>query len=185
MAQVLGTVISVSLDTAVKKKDGGTYKGWELVYKSDDGDVRTIAKPVTGLNYNQALKKGLSEIQAGDQFTLEQEKNTAGFYDVKTITKGWSAGSPSLPSAPQQQASPAASNSYQARDFETKEERTVRQRLIVRQSSLSSAVAVLTVGAKTVDKEAVKALAEEFTDFVFEQKRGQAGIDSLESDIPY
>lgn len=185
MATVLGTVISVSAETDVKKNGGGTYKGWELIYKSDGGDVRTIAKPVQGLRFNAGLKAILGELQPGDEFTLEQEKNAQGFFDVKTIVKGWSAGAPSLPSAPQQTKSAPASNAYQARDFESKEERTTRQRLIVRQSSLSAAVAILTVGSKTVDKEVVKALAEELTDFVFETKRGSAGIQDMEDDIPY
>ena len=39
---VIGTVISVNLDTPVKKKDGGTYPGWRLVYQDVDGEVKTI-----------------------------------------------------------------------------------------------------------------------------------------------
>lgn len=184
MATVLGTVISVSLETSVKKKDGGSYKGWELVYKSDDGDVRTIAKPVTGLTYNQPLKKALSELSPGDQFTLEQEKNAGGFNDVKTISKGWAEGQPSLPSAASaSKASSGSSNSYQARDFETKEERTIKQRLIVRQSSLSNAVDILTVGNKTVNKEDVKVLAQELADWVFEVDAGPK--PDYDDDIPH
>lgn len=183
--QVLGTVISVSAETDVKKNGGGTYKGWELVYKSDGGDVRTIAKPVQGLRFNQGLKTMLGELQVGDQFTLEQEKNAQGFYDVKSIVKGWSAGSPSLPSAPTQKSTASAPSPYQARDFETKEERTLRQRLIVRQSSLTAATAVLTVGAKTVDKEAVKALAEEFYEWVFQAPNPMQAIAEMADDVPY
>lgn len=165
MATVLGTVISVSLETDVKKNGGGSYKGWELVYKSKDGQVQTIAKPVQGLKFNAPLRNQLAELSGGDQFTLEQEKNAAGFNDVKSITKGWNE----MAQAPQQsQAKPAAGGSYAPRDFEGKEERQARQRLIVRQSSLTAAVGILTVGAKAVDKEAVKALAEELTAWVFE-----------------
>ncbi len=184
--QVLGTVISVAVETDVKKNGGGSYKGWELIYKSDGGDVRTIAKPIQGLRFNAPLKKVLEELAGGDQFTLVQEKNDAGFYDVKSITKGWAEGTPSLPASPSQTKGSATSgNAYAARDYEGKEERTARQRLIVRQSSLSAAVAILTVGAKAVDKEAVKALADELTDFVFEQKRGTEAIAELAEDVPY
>lgn len=181
---MLGTVISVSLETSVKKKDGGSYKGWELVYKSDDGDVRTIAKPVTGLTYNQPLKKALSELSAGDQFTLEQEKNAGGFNDVKSIRKGWAEGQPPLPSAASaSKASSAPSNSYQARDFETKEERTIKQRLIVRQSSLSTAVDILSVGAKVLKKEDVLGLAETLFDWVYETKASDE--KAYDEDVPY
>lgn len=165
MAQVLGTVISVSLETDVKKNGGGTYKGWELVYKTKDNQVQTIAKPVQSLKFNAPLRNQLAELVGGDQFTLEQEKNAAGFNEVKSVVKGWSE----MAQAPQQPQKAAAGGTYAPRDFEGKEERQARQRLIVRQSSLTAAVGVLSVGAKSVDKEAVKDLAEEFTDWVFEE----------------
>lgn len=182
--QVLGTVISIGVDVAVKKKDGGSYQGWELIYKSDGGDVRTIAKPIQGLRFNAPLKKALETLSAGDQFTLEQEKNAGGFYDVKNITKGWSEGSPQIAS-PAARPAPTSAGNYQASSYPTADERKATQRYIVRQSSLAQAVATLTVGAKSVDKEAVKALAEEYADFVFETKRGMDAIADLQDDVPY
>jgi hypothetical protein len=179
MSQVLGTVISVSLETDVKKQAGGTYKGWELVYKTKDGQVQTIAKPVQGLKFNAALRQQLSELASGDQFTLEQEKNAAGFNDVKSITKGWAEGV-SAPTAPQ--SAGAKTGNYAPRDYEGKEEREARQRLIVRQSSLTAAVNILSVGAKAVDKDLVKALANELTDFVFE--KGSQPSSVYETDVP-
>ena len=183
--QVLGTVISISLETQVKKQAGGSYAGWELVYKSSDGDVRTIAKPVQGLKFNAALRNQLGDLAQGDQFTLEQEKNAAGFYDVKAVTKGWSDGvqAPTASKEVAGKASAPSSNNYASRDFEGKEERQARQRLIVRQSSLSAAVAISTVGAKTVDKEAVKKLANELTNWVFE-KDYTGDIQDIEDDFP-
>lgn len=180
MAKVLGTAISVSLETDVAKNGGGTYKGWELVYKANTGEVRTIAKPVQGLTFNPALKGQLQVLQAGEKFTLEQEKEGA-FLVVKSVVKGWDDGAVQAPSVPPK--GQGQTNTYQARDYESKEERTARQRLIVRQSSLTAALSTLTPGAKTVDKEAVKALAEEYFDWVFES--GETGIQNMEDDIPY
>lgn len=180
MATVLGTVISVAVDTDVKKNGGGSYKGWELIYKSDGGDVRTIAKPIQGLRFNAPLKAQLEGLVAGEQFTLEQEKNAGGFYDVKSITKGWVEGQPSLPtSSGGKPAGADKSTAYAGRDFESKDERTARQRLIVRQSSLSAAVSILTVGAKSVDKEQVKSLANELTAFVFDEVKPTTKPDDL------
>lgn len=180
MATVLGTVISVAVDTDVKKNGGGSYKGWELIYKSDGGDVRTIAKPIQGLRFNAPLKAQLEGLVAGEQFTLEQEKNAGGFYDVKSIIKGWTEGQPSLPSnTSTSKVSGSTSNTYSGRDFESKDERTQRQRLIVRQSSLSAAVSILTVGAKSVDKEQVKSLANELTAFVFDEVKPTTKPDDL------
>ena len=52
MAQFSGTVVSIALETDVKKNGGGSYKGWELVYRATDNEIRTVAKPVTSLTLN-------------------------------------------------------------------------------------------------------------------------------------
>jgi hypothetical protein len=194
MATVQGVVISVSLETDVKKQGGGTYKGWELVYKTLEGEVRTIAKPVQGLRFNAALKSALGSLSAGDEFTLTQEKNAQGFNDVKSIEKGFVHGiSEPAPTGTSSNSGSTrntgtTSNSYAARDFETKVERAERQRLIVRQSSLAQAIAVKSVGAKgAIQVEDVLGLAELFADWVFTNPTdGQVDpMAGLEDDIPY
>jgi hypothetical protein len=66
-------------------------------------------------------------------------------------------------------------------NYETPEERAQRQVLIVRQSSLSSAVAMLTAGAKTPPKvEDVLALASRLEGFVFGIKDpGPTGFNDI------
>src|SRR5690606_20290363 len=91
---------------------------------------------------------------------------------------------PSAPRGTQTKAT-AAGNSYVARDFESKEERTIKQRLIVRQSSVAQAVAILSVGAKSVNVDDVKKLAEDLTAFVYEKKVDSGSVEDLEDDIPY
>jgi hypothetical protein len=191
--QVQGVVISVSLETDVKKNGGGTYKGWELVYKGTDGDVRTEAKPVTGLRYNAALKKGLESLAQGDEFTLVKEKNAqTGFYDVKSIEKGFSNVDPQ-PEAQAGRSAPVKSSSpnttYQQRDFESKDERTAKQLFIIRQSSISAAIGTLSVGAKTApSSKDVLSLAAEYVDFVYgmnARDRAEQAVIDIESDVPY
>ncbi len=54
--------------------------------------------------------------------------------------------------------------------YETPEERAVKQRLIVRQSSLSNAIEVLTTGAKAPPNLAdIAALADSFVEYVYEK----------------
>ncbi|MBT9145723.1 MAG: hypothetical protein DDT42_01599 [candidate division WS2 bacterium] len=183
--QVQGTIISLSLETEVKKNGGGSYKGWELVYKSSDGEVRTIAKPVQGLKFNASLKTQLESFLVGDKFTLEQEKNPAGFYDVKSIVQGWSGGEVSAPVSTSAQTQKVSGGTpYQSSSYPTKEERAQTQRYIIRQSSLTNAVATLSVGSKSLNPKDVLVLAEQYVDFIFEQLRGQEGIDALQDDIP-
>ena len=115
-----------------------------------------------------------------DEFTLEQEKNAAGFYDIKSIVKGFSE--VSLQANAAQGAPNGGQKSPQAvSNYETRDERNARQRLIVRQSSLAQAVDVLTA-AKIYDTIVIKGLAEDFTDWVFE--KGMVGLQNMESDIP-
>ena len=71
-------------------------------------------------------------------------------------------------------------------NYETKEERAARQELIVRQSSLSNAVAILSVGAKTLAKNDVLDLATDLSNWVFNKTTGDSKVDfdSFEDDIP-
>ena len=176
MATVQGTVITVTLETDVAKNGGGTYKGWELVYKTPQGEVRSIAKPIQGLRFNAPLKVQLEELAAGDEFTLEQEKNENGFNTVTSVVKGFSNTASPSQAAPAGKATP-----YQPRPkdtYETAEERAVKQRLIVRQSSLTTAIALLPKPTKAD----VLDLAEELTDWVYE--KGEVGLQNMDSDIP-
>lgn len=183
MATLVGTVVAIGIDVPVKKQGGGTYQGWELVYKSDGGEIRTIAKPMTGLRFNRALADNLAELAVGDVFTLTQEKNAQGFNDVKTIVKGKAE-----VDIPTQQA-PRNSGTTTARPtgtYETPEERAIKQRLIVRQSSLSAAIEILKEDKKTpLNLENATALADSLTAWVYESGNATANqIPDLGDDIP-
>ena len=183
MAQIVGTVISVGVNVPVKKQGGGTYQGSELVYKSADGEVRSIAKPVTGLRFNKALEAALGELNAGDVFTLTQEKNQAGYNDVKSIEKGDVRGATTSVA----NHTPAPSGSAQTnRTFESADERALRQRLIVRQSSLTAAIEILKNGDKKtpLNLDNVTALANDLMLWVYESGNAQ-GTDEFKDDIPF
>lgn len=183
MAQVVGTVISVGINVPVKKQGGGTYQGWELVYKSDGGDVRSIAKPVTSLKFNRALENALGSLSAGDVFTLTQEKNQAGFNDVKSIEKGDTRASGSFPSV---NSSPTNATPVRTGNtYETPEERAIKQRFIIRQSSLTNAIEILKNGDKKtpLNLENATALAESLVHWVYESGNAQ-GYENADDDIP-
>lgn len=188
MAQVVGTVVSISLETDVKKQAGGTYKGWQLVYNAD-GEIRTEAKPVTSLKFNRALADQLAALNVGDEFTLTKEKNDSGFYDVKSVVKG--RAEVDIPAAPQSKGVPNTGGATRATGstYETPQERAVRQRLIVRQSSLSAAIEILKEDKKTpLNLENATALADSLTQWVFEVQGGKdaamQNIQDLGDDIP-
>ena len=76
---------------------------------------------------------------------------------------------------------PAAGGKVLGNQYETREERHTRQLHIVRQSSLSNAIAMLTPGAKTALKvEEVIDLAQQLVDFVYESNEDD--LEAITSD---
>ena len=180
--QQSGSVISVSLETDVKKKDGGTYKGWELVYRSDEGEVKTIAKPVQGLKFNENLKKQLGSLAVGDHFVVTMEKNANNFWEVESVIKGEKREfAEPTPTAGTNKAPTRVVGST----YETAEERKIKQRYIVRQSAIAQAVNVHSVGAKVPPEvAAVLATADKFVEYVYFEDAVQS-IKEMTDDIPY
>lgn len=184
MAYFQGTVITLELETDVKKQAGGTYKGWQLVYKSTDGEIRDIAKPIQGLKFG-SLKGQLQALSPGDQFTMHTEKNDAGFLDVKGITKGWD-GAVASPTEKGTTTAPTKGSGtpYVASSYPTKEEREVTQNHIIRQSSLAQANATLAIGGKPVKPSEVLKVANEYVAWVKNEKTGIDAINDMDDDIP-
>jgi hypothetical protein len=65
---------------------------------------------------------------------------------------------------------------------ETAEERAVKQRLIVRQSSLKEAVSLVVAGK--ADYDSLQSLAETFAEWVYKQEE-PLPFDDMKDDIPY
>ena len=140
MKQLTGTVVAVDMEATITKKDGGTYEGVEFVFRDDQGKTQTKAFHSNQFKYNQALKNTLADLNKGDKFTAEMEKE-GDFWNWKKLSKG-AAGA--TESEQTRAAAEVVKQPYQARPndtYENKEERAARQVLIVRQSSISSAIA--------------------------------------------
>jgi len=91
-------------------------------------------------------------------------------------------------------AAPAASTNSRSTpvvsQYETRDERNARQRYIIRQSSISNAIAMLTPGSKTaLDLAAVATLADALVAYVFEapelSPKSDVPFQDMEDDIPY
>ncbi len=164
MSVKTGKVLSVGFDVQIEKKDGGYYPGWQLVL-SDNGKIENIAKHMNSLKFNPGLLTALESLVVGEDVTVHMEKKGA-FLEVTGVTKGIDKVAEVTASAPVTKV--AGSN------YETKEERAARQRLIVRQSSFTSALEV--VGPKDLD--AVFQTAEKICNWVFEKR-----IEDLESEV--
>ena len=177
------------INVDIEQKDNGkgrTYEIAEILYQA--GDRKSEFKMLSFSN--PAGFKLIKDAKKGDEFDVTITKNDAGYNqwaDVKPAGATEIGGASSVPDS-----KPKSFGGAQSRDFETKEERQQRQVLIVRQSSLTNAIAVLTTGVKAPpDADAVKKLAQEFVDFVFQADtkfdnvEQATGLLDMEDDIPY
>ena len=169
------TIVNVDVQTPAGKK----YQMAEVIYKQD-GETKT--KKIMSFA-NPAVFATVKDAKQGEVYTISQTKDDRGYWQWSTIQAGAAA---SAQAASSPASSPRPSTPSTGRDFETKEERAERQKLIVRQSSLSNAINMLTPGAKSaLDTKVVLALADELVAWVtaapslFEMK------NDLEDDIPY
>lgn len=127
---------------------------------------------------NPDVFKKVQELE-GQTVEVELTKNDKGFNEWKSVSAG-------SPSATVSTTGSATATRVSGSNYETKEERAARQVLIVKQSSLSSAVATLSPGAKTaLDPKTVIALAQEYADWVFSKENDESGFDTMDNDIPF
>jgi hypothetical protein len=162
--------VAVSTKTS---KAGKPYQSAEVAYKNlDSGKVE--AKNIT--QYSEVFKV-VADVQAGQTLDVKQAKNDNGFWEWTSVERlvGNQVSAATEPSR-SASANPAPRSTY-----ETPEERAIKQVYIVKQSSISSAIALLSVGAKSPPQvDAVLDTAQKFTDFVF----GKTDLFSKPNDLP-
>lgn len=159
---------------------GKKYKMVEVAYKGEDGKI--AGKKVMDFSYptvynalkaaSQGDKFEITAVKEGDYWNWSEIKKAEGAASPVTATGGSGEGN-------RTQAFAASSNDR----YETKEERQARQKYIIRQSSLSTAVETLAVGSKTVDPDKVVELARKYEAYVFETNPIQELMD-MEDDLP-
>lgn len=176
---MLVKVVSVNREDVPNKNGKGTYGKLTVAYRDDKGKLSE--KSILSFT-NPAVFKAFEKAEAGAEINVKSEK-VGDYWNWTAILTGDEAVS-------QPTATPTANNATRVTgsNYETKEERALKQRYIVKQSSLSAAVSILTVGAKTPPEvDAVIALADKFVDYVFEEKKVDLsiGIQDINDDIPY
>ena len=109
---------------------------------------------------NPAIFGILKDAAPGTAFDVDITKNDKGYNEwAKLVPASEEANAPA----------PAKTGVATRTTYETPEERAKRQILIVRQSSISSAIAMLSPGSKSaLDTGSVLKTAQELSDWVFE-----------------
>lgn len=158
-------------------KTGKTYQLIEVGFKNN-----TFGGKIEGFKVTQYMKgfKGIAEANVGDTLEVEVVKGDSGFNEWVSVQKAASSAVPqvNMPGVRQEGGSPKSvpQRTWQG---ESPEERAKRQVYIVRQSSISAAIAALSVGAKAPLKaEDVKVLAKQFEAFVFDNTNA-TGFDDV------
>ena len=136
-------IVTTSVETKPTAK--GSYQQLEVVYKNLSFQGKVESKKIMSFGAGATTFKTLSASTAGTVFDIEVVKNAAGYNDWTTATL--SNGSAPAQDAPQASIAGRTTTTPKS-TYETPEERAQRQILIVRQSSVSSAVALLGVGGK-------------------------------------
>lgn len=164
------TVINVANQTVPTKN--GSYQALEVTYKDTGGKVGS-KKIMSFVNESKKAFETLSQATNGEVFTITQVKDTQDKYWVWTNAAKGAATSIGTATTPTTGGTVAKGN------WETAEERAKRQIYIIRQSSISSAIAALGVGSKSAAKpDEILQLAKRFEDYVFDGLTGNFAVDT-------
>lgn len=181
---MLVKVVSVSREDVPNKNGKGTYGKLTVAYRDDKGKLSE--KTILSFT-NPAVFKTFERAEAGTEINVKSEK-VGDYWNWTAILTDGEVSQALVSNGAT--ASAAGATRVTGSNYETKEERALKQRYIVKQSSLSAAVSILTVGAKTPPEvDAVIALADKFVDYVFSDDSKEINIsspkfDDFQDDIP-
>jgi hypothetical protein len=167
------TVQNVQTNTINKGGKSRPYGEAKVEYLNERGETKTwTLRSFT----NPSVFKTLSEAPAGTTYEITTTKNDKDFTE-------WSSATPVAASAVGT-SSPSKGTPVAARStYETPEERAIKQRLIVRQSSLAQAL-VYTANQDRQGQDGVQAvldIADRFSQWVYEAP----SLTEMTEDIPF
>lgn len=158
-------ILSAKITTIPTAK--GSYQQLELAFKNITFQNKVEGKKLMSFGASAETFKVLATSQQGEVYDIETNKNDKGFIDWISATKGQPGSAQE--GTPNKTFPRETSGSQTTRStYETPEERKLKQSYIVRQSSISSSIELLSVGAKSPPKvDDVLDVARKFERFVF------------------
>lgn len=159
------------VSTSFTKTAKGGYSQATVQYVDERGATKAFKLMSFS---NPAVFEKMKNAKAGEKFEITTRKNDKDFTE-------WAAADPvSASAAPASGASSGAGGKVLGSQYETRDERNARQRLIVRQSSLANAIEFLN-GTEDVNVTQVLDTADRFTQWVYEAP----GLAEMPEDIPF
>jgi citrate synthase len=171
-------VLSVNITTVPTAR--GSYQVADVAFKNLTFGGKVEGKKVTSFGNNAAAFAQLSTAQPNDTFDVVVQKNDKGFNEWTSMSKAVVSQAQQAPAA--QTATETKATTYGKSTYETPEERAKKQVYIIRQSSLTNAVATLSVGSKAVSPDSVLALAEKYVSYVLGEST-QVSVEELPPEI--
>ena len=148
--QIVGTFVSYEVNVQVAKNGGGFYTGNRLAYRDENGALKEKAFSDKAIKFIPLVNTALSNLKSGEQFTAEVIKE-GEFWNWKSVQ----AGGATPPVADKDVPATGKATPYQApkSTYATPEERAQTQVYIVRQSTLTQAIAFTAANAPYFKKE--------------------------------
>jgi hypothetical protein len=186
------TVLS-AVKTPATAKSGKPYTYLELAYKGNDGKVN--GKKVMPFGESRVVFESLSQAQPGEAYDVTMVKNEGtGYWDWTNAKKADGTAtntvtsSVAITSAERQPAGKVTGSNY-----ETPEERAKKQVYIIKQSSISSAIALSAQKKVASTVEEILGVAKQFEAYVVGLETSTPPVavkvvDTLaemDDDIPY
>lgn len=155
----------------------GSYQVIDLAYKNKSFQDKLEGKKVMSFT-NKDVFAALQKASFGDVFNVSRVKNDKGFWDWTAVSSDVLA--TDVPATVSNSSSQVKTGTVTPKsNYETAEERAARQVLIVRQSSISSAVD-LAVANKIKDPQEVITIAKTFEQYVF----GKEPVNGIATEAP-
>ena len=150
--------INIEVISVGNKNKEPKYSWYELVYRNNDsGKVET--KKLFDFAFPLVYKE-LSTSSSGDNYTVTAEKGEK-YWNWVSVSKG-----DPVATAPEKGNEPVAKAYVKGNNYETSEERAARQTSIIRQSSLSNAIATLKTDKTVPSRDDVLSLAADYEQWV-------------------
>ena len=167
------TLIDVGTPQSVKTARG-SYQSLEVSYKNEQGQVQ--GKKLMSFT-NPSVFKDIQTFAKDDRLDIEAYKDDNGYWQWISI------GADAIAQATSTTSNTKPTTRVTGSNYETKEERAQRQVMIVRQSSISSAISALTAEGKRPSVADILGMAKEFENYVMDNNSANSVAD-MEDDIP-
>ena len=175
------SIIDVGSLNTHSAKNGRQYQSLEVTYKNEQGQAQS--KKLMSFSAPDVFKAAQGWTK-GDSVNVSTKKDDNGYWQWMKILEDGEIDNqaPAAQAATTQGAKPVAARTS---NYETPEERAARQVMIVRQSSLSNAVATLALERNqisTASANDIISLAKLYEGYVL-GNTGGSSFDDLQDDI--